>query len=428
MAFPIRKTLLTAALFGCVVTGASMAEETAHVSRRTARAIQLTPTEQLVERGQSRLARGNYAAARADFDRAWRAGDHSPEVHQLLIRCLVGERKLSLAEEEARRLLNEHPEMASVHVTLAHIAYLSDDYQTAIDEASVAIAQGARLADGCFVRAYAHARLGQLEEALVDSRRAAAEPRDTSDFRAEAPHLLHGAILQQLNRDEDALLAYERALRFNENSTEALVGQWTCYQRMQMLPAAFLVAEEMLAMSPDAVETLEANAVSHRQFKEYDVALQFATRWREALFSDPRPCVEQARSLIAMHRWIPARETLEEAVARDDQDLPALVELSRLLVSCPDRDIRDVEFAQQLAERACLLTDWESPTIMGILVSAHAAQGHQHQAARLIDRCLSLLPLDAPSREIYAALLSELESPDTARIAEGDDQVPSTTR
>ncbi len=370
----------------------------------SSRTTSLSPAQQLVERGQARLARGAYAAARADFDRAWRAGDHSPEVNQHLIRCLVGEQKLGIAEEEAHRLLDEHPTMMAVHVTLAQIAFLSDDYPKAIEHASTAIANGARMADACFIRAYAHARLGNRNMALADVRRSVAEPNRETNFRAEAPYLLHGAILQQLQRHRDALLAYERALRVNEHSTDALLGQWTCYQEMQMVPAAFLVTNEMREINPNAVETLQACAVSHRQFEEYEVASQFAARWRKTAFNDPRPCIEQSRSLIALRKWQLAQLALEEALIRDDQNLPALVDLSRLLVSCPEAKIRDAVQAQQMAQRACELSDWESSPVIATLAAAHAAQGHATQATDLMNRCLSLLPADDDSRSLYAGL------------------------
>lgn len=423
-----RTILLTAALSGSVASVASSADDWPQLWREPKSHEQLSPAKQLVARGQLRLARGQYAAARADFDRAWRAGDHSPEVHHLLIRCLVGERKLSIAADEADRLLDLHPEMSSVHVTLAHIAFLSEDYATAVEEASTAIAQRANLADACFIRAYAQARMGNFEEALSDVRRAAAEARDKSDFRAEAPHLLQGAVLRQLGQHQDALLAYDRALRLNEQSTNALLGQWTCYQQMQMIPAAFLVAKEMLEMNPEATETLRANAVSHRQFEEYAVAVEYATRWREASFSDPRPCVEQSRSLMAMRRWLPAREALEEALVRDDQNVPAMVDLSGLLVSCPDKSVRDASVAQELAEQACELTDWKSPAVIATLAATHAAQGEQARAASLMNRCLALLSGDDASREAYVALQSQYVAAQPAKIAEGDDTNRPTVR
>ncbi|MEZ6146596.1 MAG: tetratricopeptide repeat protein [Planctomycetaceae bacterium] len=173
-------------------------------------------------------------------------GNHSPEVHWHIIRCLVGEQKFGLAEEESYRLLNEHPEMTPVFVTLAQIAFLTEDYPLAIDHATKAISQGVRMADACFIRAYAHARLGNFNVALANIKVSLAESNRETEFRAEAPYLLHGAILKQLQQHRDALLAYERALRVNENSTDALLGQWDCYQQLQMAPAPFLVAEEML--------------------------------------------------------------------------------------------------------------------------------------------------------------------------------------
>ncbi len=403
--FPaLRKPFLIAALCGCVATGSAYDGDRPDEHCATRSTTSLSPAQQLIERGQERLTRGEYAAARTDFDRAWHAGDHSPEVHRHLVRCLVGEQKLSIAKQEAMLLLEEHPELAAVHVTLAQIAFLSEDYPQAIRHASTAIAQNARLADACFIRAYALARLGDLEAALADVRHSVSDEERDSDFRAEAPHLLHGANLEQLQRHQEALLVYERALRVNERSTAALLGQWTCYQQLQMVPAAFLVANEMRETSPKAVETLQACAVSHRQFNEYEVAAQYAARWREIALSDPRPCVEQSRSMIAMRQWQLARKTLDEALIRDHNHLPALVELSRLLISCPDDAVRDAGQAQQLAQRACELSDWESPPLIATLAATYAAQGDSTQAAALLDRCLTLLPIDDDSQEIYAEL------------------------
>ena len=420
MFFAFRKSLLTVALSGCVVISQAAANDWTEARSASTQNGNLSPAQQLVERGQSRLARGEYAAARADFVRAWRAGDHSPEVHRHLVRCLVGEQKLGIAEEEAYRLLEEHPEMIAVHVTLAQIAFFSENYPQAIEHATTAISQNARMADACFIRAYAHARLGNLNMALTDVRISIAEPNRETDYRAEAPHLLHGAILQQLQSHRDALLAYERALRVNDHSMDALLGQWKCYQELQLVPAAFLVANEMQTINPNAVETLHACAVSHRQFAEYDVASQYAVRWSEMSPSDPQPCLEQSRSLSAMRKWHLSQKALEEALRRDDQNLPALMHLSRLLVTCPDDKVRDTVTAQQLAERACELSDWNSPHVIATLASAHAAQGDTAIATNLMSRCLSLLPVDDDTRSLYAGLQSDFADDRAAEVAEGD--------
>ena len=412
-----RKPCLTVALYGCLVTGAVDASDRPDLTAVTANTSQRSPAQQLVERGQARLAQGEYAAARSDFERAWRAGDHSPEVHWHIIRCLVGEQKFGLAEEESYRLLNDHPEMTPVFVTLAQIAFLTEDYPLAIEHATKAISQGVRMADACFIRAYAHARLGNFNVALANIKVSLAESNRETEFRAEAPYLLHGAILKQLQQHRDALLAYERALRVNENSMDALLGQWECYQQMQMASAAFLVAEEMLKINPIAIETLQACAVSHRQYEEFEIAARFAARWRAASLPDSRPCVEESKSLIGLGQWQLARGALEEALIRDDQCLPALGDLARLLVSCPDSEVRDAIYAEQLAQRACELSHWDSPPLIATLAAAHAAQGHAEIAVDLMTRSLVLLPADDASRELYADLRQQYSGARTTAVA-----------
>ena len=86
-----------------------------------------------------------------------------------------------------------------------------------------------------------------------------------------------------------------------------------------------------------------------------------------------------------------------------------------------DLDARSEQFAQ----RACELSQWESPSLIATLAAAHAAQGNEKRAADLLDRCLSLLPQGADSRSLYAGLRNQYIGDGTSRVADnGESDVP----
>ncbi|MEZ6146597.1 MAG: hypothetical protein R3B91_14505 [Planctomycetaceae bacterium] len=85
----------------------------------------------------------------------------------------------------------------------------------------------------------------------------------------------------------------------------------------------------------------------------------------------------------------------------------------KLLVNCPEGKVRDAIYAEQLAQRACELSHWDSPRVL-----THGRSytlSHAEIAVDLMTRSLVLLPADDTSRELYADLRQQYASGERLR-------------
>jgi hypothetical protein len=84
----------------------------------------------------------------------------------------------------------------------------------------------------------------------------------------------------------------------------------------------------------------------------------------------------------------------------------ALNNLAWLLATAPDDQVRDGSRAVELAERACQLTGWKHPVLMGTLAAAYAEAGRFDDAVKMAERARS--EAEAQKLEPVAARNTEL--------------------
>jgi len=94
------------------------------------------------------------------------------------------------------------------------------------------------------------------------------------------------------------------------------------------------------------------------------------------------------------------------AIEMSAQFTNALNNLAWLLATAPDDQVRDGSRAVELAERACQLTGWKHPVLMGTLAAAYAEAGRFDDAVKMAERARS--EAEAQKLEPVAARNTEL--------------------
>lgn len=154
----------------------------------------------------------------------------------------------------------------------------------------------------------------------------------------------------------------------------------------------------------EAVECLERavaiNPRHARSFNDLAYALAKLNRldqaeraYREALKLQPdfeQGILNLANLFLSGQRYGEALALLYEAANDLPGSEPILDNLARLLVLCPQRELRDPPRAVRFAERLCEMTEYARPDYLDTLAGVYAAAGRFDDSVRTVDRAIEI--------------------------------------
>jgi tetratricopeptide (TPR) repeat protein len=206
--------------------------------------------------------------------------------------------------------------------------------------------------------ATAHYNLGQAMS--IKGNVAEALPHYTEALRIrpdyDRAHNNLGLSLALLGRLEEATNHYAKALSISPQSTETHFNYGLALASLEDFAGAASQFETLLKLSPDY----------------------------------PQAHMQLASVLSAQHK---SREALDHyrAALRVTPDNPTLLnKLAWLLATDPDAGIRNGPEALRLAERACQLTAFKLPLLVGTLAAAHAEAGNFEKAVEVAEQACEL--------------------------------------
>ncbi|MGD0651502.1 MAG: tetratricopeptide repeat protein [Verrucomicrobiia bacterium] len=228
-------------------------------------------------------------------------------------------------------------------------------------------------------------QVGKLADAIVHYEQAL---RIKPDF-AEAHNSL-GAALWQAGRIQEAIGHYEQALRIKPDFAEAHDNLGAALGQAGRIQEAIGHYEEALVIKPDYAEAhnnlgaalgqagkLE-DAIGH-----YQQALRIKPGFAEAHYNMGNALAGQGRISEAMAEY---RETLR---LKPDWP-PALGKLAWILATDGNASFRNGGEAVQLAERLCVVTDYQQADAMMVLAAAYAEGGRFGDAVQVAQKALEL--------------------------------------
>jgi tetratricopeptide (TPR) repeat protein len=162
------------------------------------------------------------------------------------------------------------------------------------------------------------------------------------------------------------------AVLAGEGKVQEAAQQYEASLQIQPTPQAHLAFAELLETNGDSEGAL--------------------TNCLAALAWDVTPLdrVQAAQVLATLGRGAEAIDQYRKALASVPDLVPALNNLAWILASDPDATNRNGTEAVQLAERACALTDYQMPVLVGTLAAAYAEAGRFSEAVATAQRARDL--------------------------------------
>lgn len=159
--------------------------------------------------------------------------------------------------------------------------------------------------------------------------------------------------------------------------------------------------EAALELEPsyvDALRNYASNLVTceDERLRDDGLAIKLAERGCELTqWRDPglrrilaMACTSRASTLKRAGRFQMAVQYYNTAVDANPYYEAALLNLSFLLATCNDDELRDPETAVRLAERACQLSEYRNPVNLGVLATAYAEAGRLEEAVTMAEKAL----------------------------------------
>ncbi len=235
----------------------------------------------------------------------------------------------------------------------------------AIDDATEAVRLDPKF-DAAFAnRGQAWLLMGRADEALVDFDEALRlEPRNSDVF-------IHRAFTQARRGESDlAHSDYAAALRLDPRNARAYLGRGELYEKAGQ-------PQEALADFDKAIELSPENGAAH---------------YHRSLLNSKTGKHEQALA------------DLEEALRINPDDKNALCRRALVLAACPVAKFRNGNSALADARRACQLTEWKQPDMLGALAAACAEVGDFEKAVEWQTMAVDLLVNDETTAEFNTRL------------------------
>ncbi len=274
--------------------------------------------------------------------------------------------------------------------------------------------------------ATAHYNLGQAMS--IQGRVAEAMPHYLEAIRIkpdyDAAHNNLGLSLALMGRLDEATNQYAAAMRANPKNVEVHFNYGLALASLEDFDAAISHYAAVLEISPRhfGAHNWMGNALAAQNRLEeagrhYAEALRLKPDYDEAYFSLGVVLVKQGQQAEALPHFAEAvrlkpendkahtqlglalagqhqpKEALahyREALRLKPENLEALNNLAWLLATHPQAEFRDGAQAVELAERACRLTSFQLPAVIGTLAAAYAEAGRFDEAAKSAQQASAL--------------------------------------
>ncbi len=297
---------------------------------------------------------------------------------------LAGQGKLPEAIEQCRKALEISPDYSEAHNTLGNVYAQQGNYDEALLHYRAAAADPT----------YADPRNGMGDVLIKLGKYVEAEAQCREALRLAPVHLsaMYGlaTALHNQGKTDEAADYYRRIIALNPNLAaphrnlgKILVAQGKADEAIAELSRA-------LAIHPEDADTrtiLGVTLLGRNRTDEAVVQLREATRLQatNALANYQLGLIYQEKKQ--------AREAVERfrRALKAQPDWPeSLNNLAWILAANPDATVRNGTEAVALAERACRLTDYKAPLLIGTLAAAYAEAGRFPEAVSAAEKARSL--------------------------------------
>jgi tetratricopeptide (TPR) repeat protein len=319
--------------------------------------------------GTALVQQKKYEEAIAAFENALRINPRSAEIEGNLGATLYCLGKYDEAITHLREAIRLNPEHSMAHFSLANALVQQDRLAEAMEHYRTALQLNPRYGEAQSNLALALVKQGKRDEAAVQFQRALA-----IDPALWPAHYGLGELLIDQGKFDGAVEQFSEVLRLQPKHEPAWLQLGIARAGQGKLAEAVEAFSAALRIQPDDAEAHYHLAMALGSQHETKEAIR---HYREALKALP--------------------------------DFPeALNNLAWLLAANPDPQVRNGHEAVNLAERACKLTEYKQPIMIGTLAAAYAEAGQFAEAVTAAEKAEALAK-EANQMEVAAKNRSLLE-------------------
>jgi tetratricopeptide (TPR) repeat protein len=280
------------------------------------------------------------------------------------------------------------------------VQMLQEKIDDAIGSFSKAIELDADNADYLTQRARAYTLKGDTQKAIDDLDVALEiNPLDVSSL------LLRGSNYAQAGDNELALGDIDEALEVRDDYAPAIQMRALLLARLKKIPEAIAALESVREKAPDDLTSLMQLGILYSANKQEDEAIAI---FGDILAKEPKNSAAlQARAdvYLTQGKHAEAIADYNQAVELTPDDSGVLNNLAWVLATSPKDELRDGKRAQELATKACEVTEFKQAHILSTLAAAYAESGDFAKAIEWSKKAVEL-----GSKELQEPLKKELAS------------------
>lgn len=216
---------------------------------------------------------------------------------------------------------------------------------------------------------------GEVDEAMAQFQQALQlNPKDPPSWNNVGNVLLHWGKV------DEAIPYFQKSLQLNSDYVEARNNLGSALLQKGKVDQAIAQFQKGLQIDPNSVEALGNLGNVMLQEGKADEAIAY---YQKALRLSPHNANlynNLGNALSRQGHFEQAIAYYQAAIKLEPNNPSFLNNLAWLLATCPEAHVRDGQQAVQLAERVCLLTDYEQPQWICTLAAAYAETGRFEEA------------------------------------------------
>lgn len=291
-----------------------------------------------------------------------------------------------------------------VYLCKASALYQMNDYQKCI----ATLNRGLSIhpsAQAYLLRAKALLETGDSAKSLADLDVCISKWPNSATF--EAYHL-RCRLLRSLNRYDEALENILVSQKLGLDEQTMLLEAWSIYHSLQRYHYSMRIARKLMLLKPENESSLLASAASCNALGDYQKAVGHALAILKNNPNNSDACTELGWAYSGEKKYNESIAQFDKALKICPSSEYALCGKAILLSSCPEKNVRNVDEAHRLAQKACEITNWSKPYCIITLALTKAALDKYEDAASLCQRATRLLPTTVNSRTLQYKEIHDL--------------------